>query len=347
MPIQITLYDTNTLLGLYRQTEPPTDYWRTLTSTGVVTSDDEYIDFEKVTESRKLAPLIVPTAQGKPIYAEGSRIQRFKPAYLKPKDAVSPGRTIKRRPGENLFSANTQSPSQRYNAILVDILRAHRESIERREEWMTARAVIDGKLTLSGPEYPTRVVDYERDPSHTVTLTTDFWDDPDHPIMDDLNTWIERVRQAKFGGVVTRITVGSDVVGPMLRNKQVREQLDLNTRGTNANLNTGLRSGGYVQYHGLIGPGVELWSDASYYEMPDGSVEHYLDPKTVVLTCPTINLVRCFGAILDDKANFQAIPVFPKMWTNNDPSVTYVMSQSAPLPVVVNPNASLSARVLA
>lgn len=294
-----------------------------------------------------LSPLIVPTAQGKPIYKDASNVTRFKPAYTKPKDAVSPGRTIKRRPGENLFAPNTMTPLQRYNTIITDIMRVHRESIDRREEWMAARAIIDGKVTLSGPEYPTRVVDFQRDPSHTVTLTTSFWDDPDHPILDDLNTWIERVRRAKFGGPVTRVTVGADVLGPMTRNKQVLEQLDLFRRGTNANINTGLRSGDYVQYIGMIGPGIELWVNSDYYEPADGEIEYFLDPKTVVLTGPNINLVRCFGAILDDKANFMAMPVFSKMWTNDDPSATFVMSQSAPLPVPVNPNGSLSAKVLA
>lgn len=346
MTIQIQLYDTATLLGLYRQTEPPSSYFRDLVSSGVVTFEDEYIDFEKVTEGRKLAPLIVPTAQGKPIYKEASTLQRFKPAYLKPKDPVNPGRVIKRRAGENLFGMNNTNPLARYNSIIVDILRAHRESIERREEWMVARAVIDGAVTLEGPDYPTRVVDYQRNADHRVVLTGQGWADPDHPIMDDINAWIERVRRAKFGGPVNRLTVGSDVVGPMLRNAQVREQLDLNTRGTNANLNTGIRSGEYVQYHGMIGPGLELWSNADYYEPADGVVENFLDPKEVVLTGPNVNVVRCFGAILDDKANFNAMPVFAKMWANEDPAVTFVMSQSAPLPVVVNPNNSLSARVL-
>ena len=57
--------------------------------------------------------------------------------------------------------------------------------------------------------------------------------------------------------------------------------------------------------------------------------------------------VRCFGAILDEKAGFNAMAVFPKMWSQQDPSATYVMTQSAPLTVPVNPNNSLTAQVLA
>lgn len=348
MTIQVQMYDTATLLGLFREMEPASTYFRDLTSNSVVTFDDEYIDFEKVSEDRKIAPLVVPTAQGRPIYSEASSVTRFKPAYLKPKDAVSPGRTIKRRPGENLFGPNTQTPLGRYNAIIGDIMRAHRESIERREEWMVARAVIDGQVTLSGPDYPTRVVDYQRDASHTVTLSGTFWDSsPSYDIMGDIQDWIDRVRRAKFGGPVNRLTVGDEVLGVMLKNEGVRKQLDTQMRGTNADLNTGLRSGDYVEYIGRLGPNLELWVNSDYFTTPEGTVEKFLDPKSLVLTGPNINVVRCFGAILDDKAGFNAMPVFPKMWSSDDPSVTYVMSQSAPLPVVVNPNNSLSAKVLA
>jgi len=348
MAIQVQMYDTATLLGLFREMEPASTYFRDLTSNSVVTFEDEYIDFEKVSESRKIAPLIVPTAQGRPIYSEASTVTRFKPAYLKPKDPVSPGRVIKRRPGESLFSPNTLSPIQRYNAIIGDIMRAHREAIERREEWMVARAVIDGQVTLSGPDYPTRVVDYQRDANHTVTLSGTFWDNATtYPIMDDIQTWIDRVRRADFGGPVNRLTVGDEVLGVMLKNEGVLAQLDTQRRGTNADLNTGLRSGDYVEYIGRLGPNLELWVNSDFYETPAGAVEKFLDPKEIVLTGPNINVVRAFGAILDDKAGFNAMPAFPKMWSSDDPSVTYVMTQSAPLPVVVNPNNSLKAKVLA
>lgn len=347
MAIQVSLYDTNTLLGLYREVPAPSAYFRTLTSSQVVTFDDEYVDFEKISEGRKLAPLVVPTAQGRAIYSEASSVTRVKPAYLKPKDAVSPGRVIKRRPSENLFAANNLSPQQRYAAIIGDILRTHRDSIERREEWMTARAIIDGKVTLEGPDYPTRVVDFQRDLLHTVTLGSgQTWDSPTHDIMADIQSWIDRVRRAKFGGPVNRLTVGSDVIGHMLKNQSVLKQLDLQTRGTSADLNTGLRSGDYVEYIGRLGPNLELWVNSDFYELPNGSTENFLNPKQVVLTGPNVNVVRCFGAILDEKAGFNAMPVFPKMWAQEDPSVTFVMSQSAPLPVPVHPNNSLSATVL-
>lgn len=349
MAINVQLYDTDTLLGLYREVQEPSTYWRNLCFNSVITFEDEYIDFEKIREGRKLAPLVVPTVQGRAVYSEASNVTRMKAAYVKPKDSVSPGRVIKRRPGENLFAQNSLSPQARYNAIIGDILRDHRETIDRREEWLAAQAIINGKITLSGPDYPTRVVDFGRDAQHTVTLGVGArWGDAGVKPMTDIQSWIDRVRRAQFGGPVNRLTVGSAVLPVLLADADVLKQLDTQTRGTNADLNTGLRAGEYVEYIGKLGPNLELWVNSDFYEDPDtGTATPFLDTKTVVLTGPNIMGVRCFGAILDEKAGFNATPVFPKMWSQEDPSATFVMSQSAPLTVPVNPNNSLSAKVLA
>ena len=348
MTITVQLYDTSALLGLYREVPAPSTYFRNLGFNSVVTFEDEYIDFEKIREGRKLAPLVVPTVQGRAVYSEASNVTRLKPAYVKPKDAVSPGRVIRRRPGENLFAPNQMSPQARYNAIIGDILRVHRETIDRREEWMAARAMIDGKLTLEGPDYPTRVVDFGRAANHTVNLTgTARWSETTANIMGDLQTWIDRVRRADFGGPVNRLTVGANVLQYLLADAKVQKQLDTQLRGSNADLNTGLRAGEYVEYIGKLGPNLELWVNSDFYEDPvTGTATPFLHADEILLSGPNVMGVRCFGAILDEKAGFNALPVFPKMWSQEDPSATFVMSQSAPLTVPVNPNNTLKARVL-
>lgn len=349
MPINVTLYDTSTLLGLYREVPEPSTYFRSLCFGSAITFDSEYVDFQKIREGRKLAPLVVPTAQGRPVYSEASTVTRLKPAYLKPKDVVSPDRLIAKRPTESLFSPNQISPQARYDAIIGDILRVHRETIDRREEWMAAQAIITGKVTLGSPDYPETVVDFGRAANHTITLGSGSrWGDSGVDPMRDIQTWVDRVRRAEFGGPVNRLTVGADVLPVLLAADSVKRQLDIHTRGTNADLNTGLRTGDYVEYIGKLGPNLELWVNSDFYEDPTtGTATPFLDPKTVVLTGPNVMGVRCYGAILDHQARFNALAVFPKMWSQEDPSATYVMTQSAPLMVPVNPNNTLSAKVLA
>lgn len=346
MTIEIRPQDTSKLLGFYRDVPAPLNYFRNLLVGSVFTSTEEWIDFMKITDTRKLAPLVIPTAQGRPIFSEAANAARFKPAYVKPKDPISPTRVLKRRPGENIFQPNQLTPYQRYLQLLGDILRVHRESIENRLEWLAAEAGLYGKVTLEGPDYPTTIIDFERDPSHTITLAgANLWSSVDAPIVDMLNTWVEKVRRAPFGGPVTRVTIGKNVVGPFLRNKQVQATRDLLIRGTDGQPGATIRSGDYSELIFRIG-NLEIWTTSDWYTKPDGTVGEYMNPNGVFLSGPNINMVECYGAILDLDAQLQAMPVFPKQWKNEDPSATYVMTQSAPLQVPVNPNNTLFATVL-
>lgn len=345
MAIAHQLYDTNTLLGVYKDLAPASTYWLDLLFRSAVTFDTEYIDFEKLTTGRKLAPFVAPTAQGVPIYSDGTTLTRLKPAYVKPKDAVEASRVFRKAPA-NLLNDLQGSPQARYNALVAAILTDHRDAIERRWEWLAARAAIDGKVLIEDDRYPARLVDFQRDPSHTVTLAgTERWGQSGSNIKGNIEQWVSRVRQAKFGGPVNRITIAPDVWDVMREDEDILKQLDTQIRGTNASLNTGIREGELVEFVGKLNNTLEVWINSDYYELPDGSTAPFMEPGTVVLSGPNVGGVRAFGAIVDKRANFQARPVFPKMWENEDPSATFIMTQSAPLMVPVNPNNTLKATV--
>lgn len=345
MPIQTMIYDTNSLLGVMREFAPVNSYWLDLCFPSEMTFDTEFIDFEKLFTSRKLAPFVSPIAQGVPIYGEGSNVTRLKPAYIKPRDAVRPDRMIRRRPGE-LATPSAMSPSQRYNAVVGDILRTHMEAIQRRWEWMAAQAVMNGAVTISGPDYPERHVDFGRAASQTKTLTGNTaWNGPDANPIADLNQWRTETRQQKFGGALGRITCGAQALQALLDNPQVKEQLDTQVRGTAASLNRGVRSGLEVEYIGTLGSGLEVYSYQDYFEDENGNAVEIMDPRDVVLT-GNVEGVRAFGAILDKRADLKPLAMFPKMWDVEDPSGTYLMTQSAPLMVPGAPNRTLRARVI-
>lgn len=346
MAITPTLYDTDTLLGVMQQSEPVSSYWLDLCFNSEVTFDTEFIDFEKLTETRKLAPFVAPSAQGKPIFSEGSTVTRLKPAYVKVKDPVRPDRLIRRAPGNLAPGSANQTPMQRFDAVVGQIAEDHRKAILRRLEWLAARAIIDGRVTLSGEAYPERVVDFQRDSAHTVALTSGTYWTTSSDIIGDLNTWISRVRRAKFGGPVNRATIGAAVWDVMSKNAGFKDQLDTQVRGTNATFKTGLRTGEYVEYVGNI-DGLDLYVYSDFYQQDDGSAVPFMSEKDIVLTGPNVMGVRAFGAILDLASQMRPLPIFPKMFNSDDPSVTNILTQSAPLMVPVNPNNTLKATVLA
>lgn len=345
MTINQSLYDTNTLLGVMQRLEPPSNYWLNLCFPSEMTFDDEFIDFEKLSKTRKLAPFVAPSAQGRPIYSQGSTLLRFAPAYVKPKDTVAANRQLRRKPGE-LLSATPMSPAQRMNAVVADILRDHRDAIDRREEWMAAQAIINGQVTVVDQDYPERVVNFQRAANHTVVLTGGNVWSPTSDIVGDIETWRTRVRRAVFGGPTNRLTVGTDVWDVMRKNDGLKKLLDTQVRGTDANFRTGIREGMDVEFIGRLSGTLDLYVYSDYYQSDDGTVVPFMSSKDVVLTGPGVQGVRAYGAILDKRAGLKAQRIFSKLWDQEDPSATFVMSQSAPLPVPVNPNCTLKATVL-
>lgn len=346
MTIEIRPHETRTLLGMYADVEAPINYFRNLLVSRVFTSTDTWIDLTKVTKQRKLAPLVIPTEQGRPIFSEASNVARFKPAYVKPKDPVSPERVLTRRPTENIFEANRLSPYQRFVQLVADILAEHRVSIDNLLEWMCAEAALYGKVTLSSPDYPTTILDFQRKASHTKTLAgANLWSNEDAPILDMLNDWVQEMRQAEFGGPTTRITIGKNVVKPFLRNKQVLAERNVMVRATNAMPTRTIRNGDYSEMIFKV-DNYEIWTTSDWYTKPDLTTAEYMNPNGVLLSGPNVDMVECYGAILDLAAQLQALPVFPKQWNAEDPSGTFIMTQSSPAMVPVNPNNTLFATVL-
>jgi hypothetical protein len=89
-----------------------------------------------------------------------------------------------------------------------------------------------------------------------------------------------------------------------------------------------------------VGGELRLWTYRNFYRATVNSAKvDYMDVNAVV-GIGAVDGVQAFGAIMDADAGLAPLQIFPKMWKNQDPSVVYVMSQSAPLMVPLRPNAS-------
>ena len=352
--IENNIYDTRTLMGVLRDNDsmqPPESYWLDLCFPNQVNFDDEYVDFSRLAGQRKIAPLVVPTAQGKPIYSAAEARSRFKPAYVKPKDPITATRMIRRAAGLGELDVDGVglSPQARYNAIVADIMREHRWAIERRWEWLACQAVTEGKVILEDEAYPRTLVDFQRDPDHSITLGAGArWGDAGVSILRSIESMTQLVRKAKFGGPANRLTIGADVWDVMRDDDELREAMNNNYRGNrDTNINLGVRDGLDVEFVGNISGTLPVYVYSDYYQDYDGTVIEMMNSKDVVITGNNVNGVRAFGAIQDKAASWQPLSIFPKMWDQEDPSATFIMNQSAPLMVPVNPNATAKARVIA
>lgn len=307
---------------------------------------------------RRLAPFVLPTEQGKPIFVRrGETVKSLTPPYIKPKDAVRAVDVRAMNPSEILRSGGMPSIEQRFDARVVEVQEFHRRAIRMQEAWMAARAIIDGGVQINyerdqGQPWPSVYIDFGRAAGHTVTLSGTYWSDPAYPIYEDIQGWMDTMRLALFGGSPTVMLVGTAVAPVFRKNLQVIAQLNTLQRGTDASFSTGL-----IRYDvplvrlGTLGAGLEVFVYKDTVEDSTGAAVDIFDPKSILLLAPGVEGVKCYGAIFDVDAmqsgQALSIDIFPKMFKTDDPGELYIMNQCSPLPIPMYPNRTFKARVLA
>lgn len=363
LPAGIQLWDSRSLYALLRddRLDPIPSHFRDTYFTTNYFSDDEDIKFAKLPSARRvMAPFVLPTEQGKPIFSRrGQSVEAFKPAYIKPKDVVRPEEAGNVLPSE-IFNNGGNRPSlaQRFDARVVEVQNFHQRAINMQIAWMCARAFIDAKLTVSygrdqGAANPEVTIDFGRAANQTIALSGTFWDSSeDYDILGNIQTWMDIMRLAPLGGSPTRMYVGSKVAGLFAKNTKIREQMNNQYRGNNVNVTTGLLTKADPLYLiGNLSPTLEVWGYSDQVENPDGTLVEMFDPRDILLVAPGATGIMAFGAIYDAEAmqsgNGMSVDIFPKMWVTKDPGEVYIMNQSSPLPIPMYPNRTLKARVLA
>lgn len=344
------LYDLATLDSVFRFQKTPTPpFWLNFFNRQI-NFDTPEIMFDKVFgDDRGLAPFVVPTSQGRPQALDGYSTLSFTPAYVKINDVVNPGMHIERLPGEALGGQFTIE--QRRQAVIAELLRKQRIKFQNRNEWLAARAVIDGKVTIKGEDYPEKLVDFRRDASLTATLAgAAKWDVVTGDPLATLKTLRMGVNNLS-GARITRHVFGADAWDMFTSRVDVKNLMDTRYGGSETKV-TLMRDGYDGQEYigriaGLNGAGaIDVWIDTSKYVDPDTGVESfYLDQKTVVGVSDQVQGVRCFGAIMDKRAGYRPLDYFFKNYDQENPSLEYLLGQSAPLMVPKNPNATFSVKV--
>ncbi|MCB1865167.1 MAG: major capsid protein [Chromatiales bacterium] len=345
-------FDLATLQEVQRQQITLPIFWLAFFGR-TINFDTPYIDFETVDRRyKKLAPFVAPTAQGRIIKTQGSSMKRFSPAYVKPKSVVDPAKVFSRQPGEFIY--RQMSAGERRLAVIAEELKEQKQRIQNRLEWMAAQAVIMGSVTVAGEDYPTQVVDFQRDASLTVVLAGGAkWDQATGDPLGDLLDSRRNVN--KLAGVtVRRVVFGAgawDLLATRLElnNPANGNLLDTNFRGSTTDVSRILEGFEGAEYVGTLagrnGQGaIECWVYSATYDDDSDAEQAMMHTNDVVGVGP-IDGVRCFGAIQDAQAGYLPLETFTKNWFSDDPSVEWLMSQSAPLMVPAEPNASFRIRV--
>ena len=337
------ILETHELAGVIETFPPMSSYWLDLCFPRAHFSESEYIDFDIVDKARRLAPFVAPNVQGQPMLARRESTRKFKPAYLKPKDALDPARNFRRRAGEGI--GGTLTPAERSDAIIADTLLDHSEMIDRRLEWMACEAVVNGMVTVAGENYPSVTVGFGRNAANTKALTgTARWSQSATATpITDIKGWANEMLH-RSGRRLKRVTLTPGAETAFFAAQETQDILETR-RGSLATAERANASGEVAYKVMDIPGGVEVWVYNDVYEDNSGVEQPFVQDGLVVLT-GEVEGVRAFGAIMDNKANWKPMSKFPKMWEQEDPSGIFVMTQSAPLMIPGRPDATMTIDVL-
>ena len=328
-------YSTATLLGILTTVNRPKRFLLETFFPREQTFDTQQVVFDKVIATRRLAPFVSPLVKGKPQPTSGESLAAFTPPYVKPKHVLDPTMPLKQQPGESI-SLQTLSPQERMDRLRVRLLQEQDDQITRREEWMAAQLLTTGAMTVIAEDHPPQIIDLGRPAANTVVLTgAARWGQTGISPFQFL--------QAKAAGIASAtgfmpnkvvmdpLATALLLADPFIAKLYAMYQGPARTLDLAGKIAPG--SNGEAVLIGEFG-GFEFWQYQHVYSDTAGNTQKMLPDNTVIMgSVEGAEGVRAYGAILDFNV-LQAMSRYPKEWMEEDPSAAFLMTQSAPLPLL-------------
>ncbi len=337
------LFSTDRLVGIVADLRARASVSPSLLSMlfpSVIEEASEEIHFDTEDKPRRIAPFVNPLLEGKLVESLGFSTKTFKPAYIKDKRVFDTTRPLKRMMGEALTGAMT--PAMRQAQMLAMELADQIQMVRKRKEVMAGEALTLGQVTVDGEGFDTVVVDFDRAAGQTLDLgggANDWVDGGTKTPLDDIETWSELLLKSS-GAAPTEIIFTPSSWNSFRADAKFDKAVDLR-RGGNDNVlsmvapvNVGL------QFLGTMGQR-RMWIYYDWYVNDAGVEVPVITDGYVILASGSLEGVQVHGAIRDEEAGFQATEFWPKTWVQKDPSVRYLLGQSAPLVVPFRANASM------
>lgn len=344
-------YTTAKLVGLVPNLKTSQNFLLDKFFPGLVEADIEEVLIDVDVGIRRMAPFCSPLVEGKLVEQRRYQTDKFKPAYIKDKRAPDLRKPVRRMIGEKIGGELTGA--ERELANLQIEMADQVDMVNRRLEWMGASALATGTVTISGPGFPTTVIDFGRSASLTIALSgSNRWGQTlnaagrDTNINGQITAWAAAILKAS-GAASTDIMFTPGAWGKFLSAEGVQGAIFYPNQATAGNVvNPGatVQAGGV--YMGRWGQ-FNLWLYNDWYVDPaDNTEKPMLVDGTIIMSGPALMGTRAFGMILDPKFAYKPMAYAPKTWILDDPAQRIIMMQSAPLVIPSRVNAALCASVL-
>lgn len=355
MPINI--YQTQTMLGAYRQMVPATSFLRDRyfphAASDQFPTEEVLVEYKDAT-GNKMAPVVMPRKGGITVEREGYRTERMAPPLVAPSRPLTIDDLNKKGFGEDLFSNRT--PAQRQAEILVQDLADFDEMITNREEYIAAKCMFGNGYVLKQyadkygtgvfKEFELRFYDNVND---AVYAPGTMWNAAEaDSIFADLHQMI--LMLTTKGNNATEVLLGSDVADVLMKNVGVKEIMDLQRFNMGSIDPVALPQGAArLGTLNIRGRKIDLLTyDGTYIDEENGDVTSYVPAKQICVTAPGAGrLLR--GAVTqmeqsDGQWHTYMGARVPQYWANKNGRQLTVSSRPLLVPRTKNP--FISATVL-
>lgn len=306
--------------------------------------DTEFVHFDRVLDDLRMAPLVAPLAPGKVQQPRGYQMETIIPASLKPRNPISPSEVLKRMEGEAL--GGSMSASDRAAALREKYLLQHQMKIARRKEWMAASLLKTGSLVLTGDDYPSTTVDFDRDTDHTATLGASVeWGDAGVSPYDDVDSWLNLIGEA-VGSAADIVIMDRKAWALYIADTKAQKALD-RTLGQTTSLSLGFTPGvpGRPQFKGRDGD-VEFYVYNDTYEADNGSVTKlFADYTVVVASRAGMAGAQLYGVVQHAENNYALGKEWAHNWIDKDTGAELIETITAPILAPKRVNASACFKV--
>lgn len=337
----------------------PLDYFDSRTLTGVITrrpmkpslitalffspqvpSYTDKFELHVETVKRRVLPIvsngmpaeIVEGREGKVLLAKAPRIRVKRPFAAE--------EVLKNLVGMNPYDTGVNPVEVKIAKQLQDF----RDDTEYTIEFMCAQLATQGKLTMKDKENSKTVVTYEldlqRNPNHIVdnSASGKKWNGSSGKILDDVTAWNLLIAEAT-GRAATDLVLGSGVVSPFINHPDVKGLLD------NRSIAIGQLAPSVQTLFLGTWNGLNVWMYP--YKMTDrtNTTAPLLAADSVLLGTSGAGQDIEWGIPLDRKCEGPT-DYFVKTYEEEDPSQTWVLMETRPLPWTKNPDAFVTAKVV-
>jgi len=342
--MSIDIFATRTMLAAIAQMTPARTFLLSTFFPGFKQFASKHVDIDIIKGKRRLAPFVSPVVEGKVMDKRGYTTRSYTPPYIKPKFASGAQEILNRAAGEIVYVSG-QSAAERAASKLGEELAELDETITRREEWMAAQALINGSVNVVGDGI-NDVIDFGRAADHAVTLTGNaLWTDALGDPLKNLREWRRKIIQDSGVSPDTAV-FGAGVIDAFLASGKLDTALD-NRRVDLGAIDPQLLPDGVTYYGYIKDVGLDIYGYDEWYLDDAGDEQPMMPVNKVLIGSSRSRNAKLYGMIQDlDAGADYAVPRFPKSWTRKDPSVRFVMLQSAPLVALLQPDSTMCCQVI-